>query len=297
MAMMTSLYLCNRDVHALVGRSSGKGVKITTVCHAVLPEGCLINGVITNEGALVAALQEFFQANGLPKKNVCLVVNSSQFQHRTVTVPAMPEKKLRDVVQRELNTAGEAVQPLDDYMVLEQNSKDHSSTLLAMRIEKSLVDSYMALAEEVGLHITCIDLALACEIKLIRSLPALAEQTFIMLVLDGSNLYSTLYETGQYKYSTRTRLFNSRGTPESGTEIVQKISGIVQFQMASKSTNRITNVYFAGATKDDLAVCAGGLEILQLEQAVFPEASNRIKLPDNCALADSIYTVGNLIGR
>lgn len=60
MPVLTSLYLCNSTVYAAVGSPTANGAKITAACQTELPEGCLINGIITNEAELTAALQGFF---------------------------------------------------------------------------------------------------------------------------------------------------------------------------------------------------------------------------------------------
>ena len=203
MPVLTSLYLCNRTVYAAVGSPTANGAKITAACQTELPEGCLINGIITNEAELAAAC---------------------------------------------------------------------------------------------GLKLYSIDLALAGQIKLVRATPELAGKSFVMLQFDGDSLIAGLYEKGQYKYSTRSRLFNPRGTEASGAEIGQKLSGLIQFQTAAKSEHPIKAVYFGGSTAADLAVCTPACRALQLEVAAYPETEN-IKLPEGIRLADIALAAGNLIGR
>ena len=82
MPVLTSLYLCNRTVYAAVGVPAANGARVTAACQTELPEGCLINGIITNEGELTAALQGFFAANSLPTQRVALAAGGSQFNHR-----------------------------------------------------------------------------------------------------------------------------------------------------------------------------------------------------------------------
>ena len=56
-----------------------------------------------------------------------------------------------------------------------------------------------------------------------------------MLQFDGDSLIAGLYEKGQYKYSTAAGCSIPAGTEASGTEIGQKLSGLIQFQTAAKS--------------------------------------------------------------
>lgn len=294
---MTSLYLCNRRVTAVVGRGGRRGVKVSAVYQAELPEGCLINGVVTGETALVEAMKEFISTNALPTDKVGLVLNSTQFVHRVLTLPTLPEKKLRTLITREMSGSGDMALPLDDYMVMSTDKKTRTTTLLATRVDKSALDPMMTLAEQLGLKIQCIDFALACLMKLVALLPELENSTFIVHVLDGENLYSTLFEQGVYKYSTRSRMFNTRGTAEFGTELAQKTSGIVQFHTTSKDAAPITDVYFSGVDETELLMYAPGCEALQLRAGMFPDAPGRVTLPEGCRLAQCLYTTGNLIAR
>ena len=100
MPVLTSLYLCNSTVYAAVGSPTANGAKITAACQTELPEGCLINGIITNEAELTAALQGFFAANALPTQRVALAAGGSQFNHRVLTLPRMSEKKRAAVLTR-----------------------------------------------------------------------------------------------------------------------------------------------------------------------------------------------------
>ena len=129
-----------------------------------------------------------------------------------------------------------------------------------------------------------------------RATPELAGKSFVVLQFDGDSLIAGLYEKGQYKYSTRSRLFNPRGTEASGAEIGQKLSGLIQFQTAAKSEHPIKAVYFGGSTAADLAACMPACRALQLEVAAYPETEN-IKLPEGIRLADIALAAGNLIGR
>lgn len=295
MATLTSLYLCSRTVYAAVGSPTANGARITAAAQTELPEGCLINGVITNEADLAAALKEFFAANKLPTNRVALMAGGTQFMHRIVTLPAMSEKKRLAVLARELSTGGvETKAPLDDYMLLAHDGK--GDTVLATRVEQAVIAGYDALAKAAGFKLYSIDLGLAALIKAVRTVPALQEETFVLLQFDDDTISAALFEQGQYTYSTRSRLFNPRGSAESGAEIAQKLSGILQFHIAGKSENPITTVYFAGADADDLAVCRPGCEALALRVAQFPD-SPTVKLPEGTALAQALYAAGNLIAR
>ena len=295
MATLTSLYLCSRTVYAAVGSPTANGARITAAAQTELPEGCLINGVITNEADLAAALKEFFAANKLPTNRVALMAGGTQFMYRIVTLPAMSEKKRLAVLARELSTGGaETKAPLDDYMLLAHDGK--GDTVLATRVEQAVIAGYDALAKTAGFKLYSIDLGLAALIKAVRTVPALQKETFVLLQFDDDTISAALFEQGQYTYSTRSRLFNPRGTAESGTEIAQKLSGILQFHIAGKSAYPIRTVYFGGADAQDIRVCTPGCEALALQVAPFPD-SPTVRLPDGVRLCDVLFAAGNLIAR
>ena len=295
MASMTSLYLCNRTVYAAVGSPARGGAALSAVCQAELPEGCLINGIITNEAALTDALKEFFAANALPARRVGLVLGGSQFQHKVLTLPDLPDKKLRSIVTKELGMGADS-QPLDDWMLLHRDMKAHSQTVLATRVERSVIEGLLSLAKGAGLTLCCIDTGLSCLIKLVRAIPALAGRTFILLAFDGENLAALLFVQGQYSYSTRSRLFNTRGTPEAAAEIAQKLSGILQFHLTNKSDHRITDVYFAKCGAGELESCRPGAEALGLTVSMLPDAPG-LRLPSDCCAADAVFAAGSFVGR
>lgn len=297
MASLTSLYLCSRTVYAAVGSPTARGARITAAASTQLPEGCLINGVITNEADLAEALKAFFADNKLPTGRVALIAGGSQFMHRIMELPAMSEKKRLAVLSHELSSSGaETTAPLEDYMLLSRDAKTRTDTVLATRVEQSVIAGYDALAKDAGFKLTCIDLGLAAPIKAVRTIPALQNGTFVVLQFDDDTISACLFVQGQYTYSTRSRLFNPRGTAESGTEIAQKLSGLIQFHIASKGEHQIDTVYFAGADAKDFTVCRPGCEALALKVEQFPD-SPTVSLPKGTALADVLYAAGNLIAR
>ena len=246
---------------------------------------------------LTAALKEFFTANKLPMNRVALIAGGSQFMHRILSLPAMSEKKRMAVLSHELASGGAEVRaPLDDYMLLSRDAKTRVDTVLATRVEQSVIAGYDALAKAVGFKLYSIDLGLAAPIKAVRTIPDLQQKTFVLLQFDDDTISACLFVQGQYTYSTRSRLFNPRGSAESGTEIAQKLSGLIQFHTTSKSEHRIETVCFAGSTADDLAVCRPGCEALGLQVDRFPD-SPTVRLPSGTALADVLYAAGNLIAR
>ena len=103
----------------------------------------------------------------------------------------------------------------------------------------AIASGLSAMFGTVGFKLYSIDLGLAAPIKAVRTIPDLQQKTFVLLQFDDDTISACLFVQGQYTYSTRSRLFNPRGSAESGTEIAQKLSGLIQFHTTSKSEHRI----------------------------------------------------------
>ena len=82
--MAAILYLSNELVQVIEAKGKGKTVCVQNVWQEKAPEGSIINGIITYEEAFVAWIRDFFVRNKLPKKEISLVVNSSQFNHKVL---------------------------------------------------------------------------------------------------------------------------------------------------------------------------------------------------------------------
>lgn len=71
-------------------------------------------------------------------------------------------------------------------------------------------------------------------------------KTAIFLFFDEDGVMRILMQDGNYRFSGKSRIFSEPGGEEYGMEIARNISGIMQFQSASKSGVPITDVYYTG---------------------------------------------------
>ena len=105
--MVTSVFLSNNTVF-IAGGAEGKNLpKHAESIIYRMPEGSLLNGMITNEQELTEQLRELWRKRALPKDHVRLVLESSHFSVKTLAVPKMKEKEVRGVVLREGQTLKE----------------------------------------------------------------------------------------------------------------------------------------------------------------------------------------------
>ena len=154
-------------------------------------------------------------------------------------------------------------------------------------------------------------MALAAELKILDIHPALRGRTCILELLDGDNLVNTLIVNGEYKYSSRSRLFQEHGTEGFALDIARNVSGILQFHASERSEYAITDVFLGGFSKENEKLCVDSIRSLNtnLQAALFPdtpavampsvahvpaEPDGQISGP---ALRDCIYVAGNFVVR
>ena len=97
---MLTVYLSNKYIRIVTGESSSGKVNIRGMYYTIDTTGCLVNGSIVDEEALLDILKEQWEMQNLPKKDVYLVLDSSQFNSKVVQVPVMNEKKMMEYLTK-----------------------------------------------------------------------------------------------------------------------------------------------------------------------------------------------------
>ncbi len=249
--MTTSVYLSNNNINAVVG-SGGKKIRVRRVCTTQIPEGSLINGIITNEADLAEQLKEFWTTNKLPKKDVALVINSSQFVLKTLTMPKSNDKKIREVLPMEFGDVSDQKEPILDYMLEIADKKNIS--VHAVMAEKSFVQGYINLFAGFGVKVTSISVARTCRNKLLGTLKQLREKTCVIHMIDGTSINSMLWVNGTSVYSTQRRVFCEAGTAQFGVELARLVNNIQQFAITQQIQQKIETVYLAGMQQEEFNV-------------------------------------------
>lgn len=307
--MEISVYLSRRKVDIVCGSSSGvrlgkKRARLSSVYSDELPDGCMINGIITDENELTEAMAAIWEKYSLPKKPVMAAVDSTQFANKRLTVPIMSDRKLRELVENEFGDLMTRDAPLYDCMTL-SGEPDGRRLVLASSVESSFVASYIDLFEKLGCKLKSLRPALACVSALTADLAQFRGKCAILLALDGDVCTSYLASGGVYMYSSASRLLGEEGSPEFNAEIGRAISKIQQFHASEKLELPLTDVFFAGfddQSVDSLISDVKRAYLLNAER-LGNEKCVKMPAPDNIfgavsgipGLGDHIYAVGNLL--
>lgn len=296
--MPTAIYLGNDKIQIITGKASRGKLKIKRAYSESLPEGIIINGIITDDLWLKEHLRELKAQRILPRGKVDLVVDSGDILCKTAVMPIVSEKKLKKLVAGEFAEAVAAGQDkLYDYSVLTQKNADgKGGTVLCTAADRSLVESYIDLFTSINTNLASIRLGLDCAISLCMGLSVLAEQTYILMLLDGNTMVSILFVEGRYFFSQRTRLLENRGGDSSAGELNKNISYITQFNKSQNSGGEISHVYLCGLSEaesklpQELSQLSGfSADKLPSEDIIFKASAGDFHPSDYC------YTAGCLL--
>lgn len=296
--METSLYISNEKLYAVTGGESGKRLAIRAYAETPLPAGTVINGTVTDEGAFNAALATLAgQATGKLRR-VRLLLNSSQIYIKRTIMPKLSKKKLLELIPGEFSDLDRDPEDelIYDCMTLGDNGTGQGNVVFACAAKSSLIASYAELFAAQKIDISCIDTTHSALIKLMQLLVP-ADETFIVLSLDGNALDATLFVKNEFRFNNRTRLIADRGTAECTGEVSRMVSSIIQFNSSERSGQAIRHVYVLGARDTENAMLQSLTTAYDIPAERLTDANKMITVSDEAfPLSEYALAAGNLIG-
>lgn len=297
--MGTSVYCSATHIKLVEGSASGKKIRITAYESYPLPEGVLINGMITDEDAVATALKEMAKERKLQNKSVALVVDSSNITLRTLTAPLLSKKEVLAFARQELSLYQE--QDADivyDYAVLTPKLEGGGGSILAAAASRSFFESYLSVFRTVGMKVSGINIGVNCQVKLARLFKAQVEGAYILAHVDGNNLLLTLFEGGRYLLANRYRLLFTFGSQGWFHEFADHVSSVIQFNKGQKGNKDIAAVYIDGLHSEARETIASGLAAFHIQVLPFPQAGAievSTRNEEEFQLGKYQYNVGNLL--
>lgn len=229
----------------------------------------------------------------LSLSHVHLILPSSLCAAKIITLPYVRSKRdLHDMARREL--AAMFSSGVSDYAIIKR-SKTEGISVACANAEESALTRMLELMAELKISVERVSVPLETLSYVLPRITQALSQTAIFLFLEDGAVSSVLCEMGQYRYSSRSRLFGEPGTLDFGTEIVRNVSGIIQFQAAQQREHPITHVYFAGCEPDVFEVSVEGLQNMNLQVEKLPPIQG-VSLPKNAQASEWVACIGAMIG-
>lgn len=288
--MAAILYLSNELVQVIEAKGKGKTVCVQNVWQEKAPEGSIINGIITDEEAFVAWIRDFFVRNKLPKKEISLVVNSSQFNHKVLEFPGFKDADIKKMIPREFSEH-RTDNTLFTYYVLEKDKNSKMQSVFATAVEKEFLVSYINLFKQAGIEISSIDSEVGSLVRLFSNSPEIQNKTCLIQVLDGREVISMLFVKGRYYYSQKNRLFSQDFLEELPQELLSIRDKLFQFVTSQQIKEPIQTIYLCGKGQSELRKVMEDDKLFLGEKVIFvDEAVKKKKI-------EFMYPVGILLGK
>ena len=297
---MLTVYLGNKYIRVVEGSMSGNRLHIKQAYETVDNKGTIINGTIVDEAALGELISGLWDAYKLPKKEVNLVLDSTQFHTRNMQVPQMSEGKKLEYIRREFTGVENMESPVFGYFRLKKVTKGKIDLITAMATPRNYAEQFISLFKKLGIHLTGIESVNASMNRMIDMLSPIKDKTCIIQFVEDMNLTSILYYNGGIETSSRKRLFAEPGTPAYVVEIARAVTNITQFAKTQNIDGLITHVFIAGITGEDMEIYEDGIRNINPELVTEPlTGGNRITV-DKKQNTDELFSknalaVGGLI--
>lgn len=234
---------------------------------------------------------EQLKAKAKELKKVRLVLPSSMCQVKSMRLPYAKGKELDAMVKREMQESFRS--EIFDYSIIQSNSGQGVS-LVGASVEKDVLKQFMDMCRDLQIEVVGAAAPMEAIQRILSEQKAGSGRTAIYLFFEEEGLTSILMENGQYKYSGRSRLFAEPGTLDFGTEIMRNVSGILQFQTASKSEAVVTDLYYAGCEEEDFEVSIEDLHTLNLTVHAFGEIDG-VHMPVGHRTSDWLLCIGAMM--
>jgi Tfp pilus assembly PilM family ATPase len=264
--MANSIYCSPTHLKLIVGEADSKNVRVRDFAQIPLPEGGMINGIITDEKVMTGFMADANERYALSKEGTYLVIHSNSVQMKRMDVPPVAESRVMEFIKREFGQYNEeGADNVYDFAVLNPKAASGGVTILAVGAGRELLQTYKTVLVGAGFDLKGIGVGINCQIKLTHFLPQLRTGAYIMVYIDGRNLILTLFENGEYRISNSYRLINNPDTPEWFGEVGNNLSSMIQFSKGQRSNTDISSAYFAGVTGDQLSVLQANLAYLGID--------------------------------
>lgn len=261
---MLTVYISNEFLHIGKGSQGKKSITLKKYISVPLRDGCILNGVITDEHALAGIIGETWKKYRLPRKKASLIVDGAAVATKLISLPRVKDAQLIRLTRDNFSDLDDIDASTVDYSVLNDPKGDEPYRLLACAAPDEFLQSYMELFSSNKISLERIDFATNAQVRLVRCTQELMHKTFVIVVLDRNTISMSLYTDGEYRFSNRSRFISERGSTEIIDELTTAINSIVQFNKSQRSGYDIANVYccgFNGSEKDMLGSVSNALGI------------------------------------
>lgn len=136
-----------------------KAPKIHHFFKVPTPDYMVADGSVIIDHEFIAAMKREFAANNIRTNKAIFVLNSARIASREVTVPAVKENKIHELLVT--NSAEYFPVDLVQYQlvhhIVERSAEENTYKLSVLAVPNEMIQSYLALADALGLQVEALD--------------------------------------------------------------------------------------------------------------------------------------------
>jgi Tfp pilus assembly PilM family ATPase len=231
-----SIYFSAIALRVIVGNPSRSSFQVEEFHSECLPEGVMINGIITSPEPLTNFLATCNQQWGPFRQGATVVIESNTIRTKRIDLPALRDAQVMPFVRGELlSLMEEGADDIVDYAAMGADPTTGALKALGVVAGRVQLENYVRVVREAGFNLRRIDIGANALAKLPQVLTVLNSGICMLGIIDSHSLSLAYYQQGEYMLTKRYRLLAPEATEERRSEIVGHLSAMLQFQ---KSQNR-----------------------------------------------------------
>lgn len=240
--MSNSIFISNSEIQVVKYSRSGDKIKIHGYVSSSLPEGCIINGVITDFQLLIGQLKQLKEKEPSFFSKLSLTVDTNSILTKKIPVPSLKKDKYYLIVQDELRGRLSAYREvLFDFSFWSKRKKN--TVILGAGVDKTAIDAYLTVFKEANIKLERISIGIESILRYLEDYKFNREDTFALNIIDKVSMISLIFENGEFVFSTRSRIMGENPNQEARS-ILQNLSQLFQFN------KNITKSYYLGANDE-----------------------------------------------
>jgi hypothetical protein len=258
-----SIYFSATTLRMIVGNPSRNSFQIEEFQMAPLPDGVMINGIITAPPALTEFLAACNQQWGPFKQHTTVVIESNSIRTKRIQLPNLKEQLMMPYLRGELvSLMEEDADDIVDYAVMGTDPVTGATQALGVVAGRVQLQNYAEVVRQAGFDLKRIDVGANALAKLPQLFPVLQRGISVLGIIDTNSLALAYYQEGEYMLARRFRLLAQEGSDERRHEIAGHFSAMLQFQKSQNRELEMDAIYFTGIPAERVAMLNGSLSYL-----------------------------------
>ncbi|GHT79040.1 hypothetical protein FACS1894104_3080 [Actinomycetota bacterium] len=263
--MENTIYCSPNSLRLIIGSANREQIRVEDFRQVPLPEGAMINGIITDVGLMTDFLDtvakeygitnEALTTNPILSNKTNIVIQVSNIQTKIIEVPPVDENQVREFIRREFTQyedTQERASDLFDYTILNNIGPNGGVEILAATAGRDLIDDYRRAFVQANYNVGQIGIGVEALIKLAGLIPALTGKTYLLVQTESSRQTISMFLDGTFRLFNGYRLTNEPGSDAWVTEIGQNLASMLQFNRAQRGQSELSETHFAGLSPANL---------------------------------------------